>query len=118
MTRIYWVFLKLFQFLLLQCLRTGMGLILIRAMDGLGHHHWRLDSEVIQREKQRWEEQLAERSVTVITEAVLDADTWKHIFPRQLQAAQPGEIKISINEKALVLKNAPLILISVKNRDN
>ncbi|MDO9534216.1 MAG: lactate racemase domain-containing protein [Bacillota bacterium] len=94
---------------------NGHGVILIRAMEGLGHHHWRLESEVVNREKQRWEEQLAERRVTVITEALLDAAAWKHIFPMQLQAVQPGEIKIAKNKKALVLKNAPLMLIKEKD---
>lgn len=95
---------------------NGHAVILIKAKNGLGHHHWRLQREVTHREKQRWEEKLADRRVSVITEAVLDNDAWKNVFPRQLQAVQSSEIKIDKNEKALVLKNAPLLTIKVKNQ--
>lgn|GEM_PF-2751471 len=72
---------------------NGHGIILIKGKDGLGHHHWRLDSEVAHREKLRLEQKLANRRVSVITEAVLDNVAWKDIFPMQLQAVRASEIE-------------------------
>lgn len=87
---------------------TGSACIITRSPQGVGEHRWRLDTEIISRERRRWEEQLGERKIYILTEAQIVEDLWKTIFPPQILPYN-GNLQMLPITDCLTIRSAPLI---------